>query len=74
VSDNDYPGWHAEVDGKSAPIWNVNTVIRGVVVGPGRHQLAMKYRPFSVYFGLFCTLAGLAVAVFLQRRNEDGAG
>jgi hypothetical protein len=74
VSDNDYPGWHAEVDGKSAPIWNVNTVIRGVVVGPGRHQLVMKYRPFSVYFGFGCTLAGLAVAVFLQRRNEDGAG
>ena len=45
----------------------------GVVVGPRRHQLVMKYRPFPVYFGLCCALAGLA-AVFLQRRKEDGAG
>jgi hypothetical protein len=34
----------------------------------------MRYRPFSVYFGLFCTLLGLAAAITLQRRREkDGA-
>ena len=74
VSDNWYPGWRAEVDGRPAPIWKVNTVIRGVVVPAGKHTVAMRYRPFSVYFGFACTLAGLAAAIVLGRRREpDGA-
>jgi hypothetical protein len=73
VSDNWYPGWHAYVDGASTDLWQVNTVIRGVVVGLGKHAVTMTYRPFSVYFGLFLTVVGLAVAVVLQRRREaDG--
>jgi len=71
VSDNWYPGWDAWVDGKSAKIWKVNTVIRGVVVDAGRHQVVMKYRPFTVNFGFACLLVGLAVAVVLQRRREE---
>jgi Bacterial membrane protein YfhO len=74
VSDNWYPGWHAYIDGNAAEIWKVNTVVRGVVVGPGKHTVTMSYRPFSVYFGLLCTLLGLGAAVVLQRRKEeDGA-
>jgi hypothetical protein len=71
VSDNWYPGWHAYVDGNAAGIWKVNTVIRGVVVGPGKHTVTMSYRPFSVYFGLILTLIGIAAAIVLQRRRED---
>ncbi len=71
VSDNWYPGWYAYVDGKSADIWKVNTVIRGIVVGPGKHIVSMIYRPFSVYFGLVLTLLGLAAALVLQRRREQ---
>jgi len=73
VSDNWYPGWHAEVDGKPAEIWKVNTVIRGVVMEGGKHTVVMRYRPFSVYFGFVCTLLGLAAAFALHRRREpDG--
>jgi hypothetical protein len=70
VSDNWYPGWDAAVDGKPVGIWKVNTVIRGVVADKGKHQIVMRYRPFSVYFGLVCLLLGLSAAVFLQRRKE----
>ncbi len=73
VSDNWYPGWTAEVDGRPARIWKVNTVIRGVVVDPGRHQVVMRYRPFTVYFGFACLLLGLGVAVVLQRRKNPSA-
>ena len=74
VSDNWYPGWRAEVDGRPAEIWKVNTVIRGVVVNAGKHTVAMRYRPFSVYFGFAFTLVGLVAAVVMQRRREtDGA-
>jgi Bacterial membrane protein YfhO len=70
VSDSWYPGWRAQVDGKPAAIWKVNTAIRGVIVTAGRHNVTMQYRPFSVYFGFLCTLAGLAGAIVLQRRPE----
>jgi hypothetical protein len=73
VSDNWYPGWSASVDGTSAKIWKVNTVIRGVVVGAGRHRMTMHYRPFAVYFGLVTLVLGLAGAVVLQRRREEQA-
>src|SRR6185437_3055286 len=69
VSDNYYPGWVADVDGHASKIWKVNTVIRGVVVDAGRHTVAMKYRPMSVYLGLFCTLLGFGLAAVLQRRR-----
>jgi hypothetical protein len=71
VSDNWYPGWSASVDGTSARIWKVNTVIRGIVVGAGRHRVTMHYRPFTVYFGLVTLVLGLAGAVVLQRRQEN---
>ena len=74
VSDNWYPGWDAEVDGRPTGIWKVNTVLRGVVVGAGKHTVVMRYRPFSVYFGFALTLVGLAAAVAIGRRRElDGA-
>jgi hypothetical protein len=71
VSDNWYPGWHASIDGNAAEIWKVNTAIRGVVIGPGRHTVTMNYRPLSVYLGLACTLLGLGAAIVLQRRRES---
>jgi len=44
-----------------------------VVVPAGKHTVAMRYRPFSVYFGFVCSLLGLAAAIVLQRRPEaDG--
>jgi hypothetical protein len=74
VSDNWYPGWRAEVDGRAVGIWKVNTVIRGVVVNAGKHTVSMRYRPLSVYFGFALTLVGLTAAIVLHRRREtDGA-
>jgi hypothetical protein len=71
ISDNYFPGWHAELDGSSVEILKVNTAIRGVIVPSGTHTVTMSYRPFSVYFGFFCTLCGVGVAIVLQRRKEE---
>jgi len=74
VSDNWYPGWTAQVDGRYVGIWKVNTVIRGIVVPKGKHQVVMRYQPFTVRFGLVLTVLGFAAAVVLQKRREqDGA-
>lgn len=38
-------GWRALVDDTPAPILPVNILSRGVIVPPGRHRIAMEYRP-----------------------------
>ncbi len=70
ISDSWYPGWRATVDGHEAELWRVDTVIRGVVVPKGSHEVRVVYRPASVYAGFACLLIGLAGAGFLQRRRE----
>jgi hypothetical protein len=73
ISDSWYPGWRAEVDGHEAELWRVDTVIRGVVVPKGSHEVRMVYRPASVYAGFTCMLIGLAGGGLMQRREEPGA-
>ena len=73
LSENDYPGWHAYVDGADAPVVRVNYGLRGVMVPAGEHQVRFVYRPWSVLggaivsfttavlLGLFCFVKGRAL-------------
>jgi len=64
-SENDAPGWSATVDGKKAPIYQAYTALRGVVVGPGKHTVEMRYRPLSVMAGAAATFAAFFAALVL---------
>jgi hypothetical protein len=70
VSDVDYPGWRAYVDGKPAPIYGVNGAMRGVVVPAGVHSLTMRYRPPIVYEGAVLSLLGIIGAIVLARSKR----
>ncbi len=59
LSDNDYPGWTATVDGTPARIWAAYTAIRGVEVEAGSHRIEMHYRPLTVRLGAL--MLGLSV-------------
>ena len=59
--DTFYPGWHAEVDGREAPIRPADAAFRAVPVEPGRHEVRFFYRPASVIWGVAVTLLGLAL-------------
>ena len=63
LSDTFFPGWRAEVDGKSAPIYEVNAAMRGVIVPQGEHVVTMHYRPASAALGGLLSLVGIAGAV-----------
>ena len=65
LSDTWFPGWKATVDGKPAGIQEVNLAMRGVVVPQGHHQIAMRYRPASVYVGAALTALGWLGAIAL---------
>jgi uncharacterized membrane protein YfhO len=76
VSQNLAQGWHAQIDGKPAPIVAVDGALAGVFVPPGRHAVTMDYLPGSFVAGGAVTgvaLLGVAVVAIPPRRRRRGA-
>ena len=67
LADIYYPGWELTIDGKPAPIYRVNGVMRGAVVSAGHHRLVFTYAPRSFRVGLVVSIAGLGVLPDSQR-------
>jgi hypothetical protein len=71
VTDTWFPGWTAEVDGRPAPIAIVNGCVRGVFVdAAGRHEVRMRFWPWSLSAGLAATLAGVLLLPWAVRRRR----
>jgi hypothetical protein len=73
LSDNHYPGWEAEVDGREVPIERVDYLFRGVRIGPGTHTVEFRYEPLSWRIGWIVSLialSGLALAATLGWRRR----
>lgn len=72
LTDVHYPGWHAAIDGESAPILRANFAFRAVPVPAGRHTVTFDYRPSSFRTGLIISGAALLAligAVLAERRR-----
>jgi uncharacterized membrane protein YfhO len=61
LGDQFYPGWRATVDGEPVPILRANIAFRAVLVPPGIHTVEMRYEPASFRYGLFTSLASIAI-------------
>jgi hypothetical protein len=61
LADTDYPGWHLTIDGRPAPIYRANRLMRGAAVLAGRHTLVYTFRPASFRLGAFVSLVGLVL-------------
>jgi hypothetical protein len=61
LADVVYPGWELTIDGKSAPIYRVNRLMRGAAVPSGTHHLVYNYAPRSFKFGAALSLVGLVI-------------
>jgi hypothetical protein len=59
IGTTDYPGWQARVDGKSQPVLLVDSLIQGVCVPSGRHEVELTFTPSS--WGLAVGLSGLSL-------------
>jgi uncharacterized membrane protein YfhO len=76
VSENFYPGWRAEVDGKAVATGRADFTLIGVELPPGARQVRLRFESAPVKTGGLVTIAALlgalgwAVAgVFSERRH-----
>jgi hypothetical protein len=73
ITDNDFPGWMAELDGRRVPIWRANFLFRAVQVPSGDHRLVLRYVPRSWLLGSagsFLSLVLMAAWLFVGRQTE----
>ncbi|HEY8667669.1 MAG TPA: YfhO family protein [Tepidisphaeraceae bacterium] len=72
LSDVNFRGWHATVNGKSADVYQTDYALRGVFVPSGENTVRFFYRPTSLYTGAAITLFSaivLLVATWLVTRK-----
>jgi hypothetical protein len=63
LADTYYPGWRLTIDGKSAPIFRANRMMRAAAVPAGKHTLVFEYEPTWFRFGALMSLVTLLVLV-----------
>ena len=75
ISELHHPGWHATVDGAPAAVVRVDYAIMGVRVGPGRHEVALRFRPPSIRIGQVVSgvalVACLGLLVMTRKKDRD---
>ena len=63
LSDTNYPGWKAWVDGEPVSILNANLLMRAVPLGTGQHLVEFRFEPESLRWGAAGSLASLILLV-----------
>ena len=66
VSELDYPGWEAVVDGQPTSILTAYGIIRAVPLAGGTHTVEFRYRPASLFVGAGISGAALAFLALLS--------
>lgn len=72
LSEINYPGWHARLDGMPADIDEYRGVIRSVDLAPGSHVIVYEYLPVTLLVGLVMQAAGVIIlmVLYLQRKRR----
>jgi len=69
LADAYYPGWRLTIDGKPAPIFRTNRMMRGAAVPAGEHTLVYTYEPGSFRIGAIVSAMGAIVLLALAWRG-----
>jgi len=59
LTDTDYPGWEATIDGRRVPIYRANLTCRAIELPAGRHRIEFHYKPHMFYVGAVISLISL---------------
>ena len=73
VSEINYPGWVALVDGKEEPIFQTDYLLRGVALPAGKHTIEMRYTAPAFWKGLYVSLLTLSILVGLAAYEFSNA-
>jgi hypothetical protein len=80
LADSFYPGWTAQVDGTSTPIYRANISVRGIQLPKGRHEVRFTYDAPGFWRGLQITLLSVSMlflcagtALYVDRRARGDA-
>jgi hypothetical protein len=65
LADAWYPGWEALMDGEPVAIRRADVLFRAVAVETGVHHVVFTYRPASLRFGVWLSLAAAVVLLVL---------
>ncbi len=74
VSEINYPGWEATIDGQPTTIFTANYLLRAVIVPEGKHRMEMRYTAPTARRGAIIsalTLLALVGAIFFQKRPRQ---
>ena len=71
VSEMNYPGWEATIDGQPAETYTANYLLRGMIVPEGKHTVEMRYSaPAAKLGGILSALALLFIGVALVKTSR----
>lgn len=66
-----YPGWVAEIDGKSVPISPAYGILRSIDVNSGIHSIKFIYRPTGTYIGIVISVLTLIIIIMGEVITRD---
>jgi hypothetical protein len=56
LSNINYPGWQATLDGQPAEIYRANGIFQGVFIPPGKRQVVLSFEPDDFKWGVWLSL------------------
>jgi uncharacterized membrane protein YfhO len=65
LSESDYPGWRARIDGKVSSVHRTDVALQGVVVPAGQHTVEFELASTTQRAGIALSIIGLFVCVAL---------
>lgn len=68
LSDSDYPGWDAKLDGGKVPLLRANGNFRAVWVPAGTHHVVFQYLPIWFYLGSALSVLSWLILIALAVR------
>jgi hypothetical protein len=63
LTDQNYPGWSAEVDGTPVPIETADYLFRAVPLPAGEHRVVFRFTPRSFQIGAVIAAVAIAIVV-----------
>ncbi len=65
LADTYYPGWRATIDGRPAPLYRANSVVRALYVPAGQHTITLTFLPLDFVVGTAVSLLTLLLLAAL---------